>query len=355
MPRQAAKSTVKSKYAFGNAAGLTRLSHFSCHETGANVGVTSVTRGNPTIIGAASTSTLRARQWVKVNNIGGATGVNGIRKILWTTATEIAIDYDSSAEADYTSGGSVNPTCLADVLGNIDGIEMSSAATVLWSTAGQLNFDATNGTNSATLQTSTGHCDLAATDELFVFAVRASIAANPTGQEEPLFAYGVNQPSVTNAKYGQFKISINTSGVMQVGFRRAAAADTGGSAIGSNQSISCPGGALSATKETFVWACDPNTATSYWYRGGILKTTDALTLNGTGWPSAENIGWVIGSQILTPGTISTSIVAGKAASGVTIDRLLFGKVPFGPEHLATFAHQYESYGGFPKMLAGLGI
>ena len=355
MPRNATKAAIRSKYAYAGALAGRPISHFSCHETGANVGVTGVTRGNPTVIGAASTSTLRPRQWVRIISIGGATGVNGIRRVLKVTPTTITVDYDSSAEAAYTTGGSVNPTCLADAFGNLDGIEMSSAASVLWSTAGQLNCDATNGTSSAALQTNTGHCDIAASDDLFVFAVRASIVSNPTTNEEPIFTYGINSPSQTNSKYGEFKLSINTSGVMQVSFRRAASADSGGSGIGSNQSISCFGGALaSGVKETFVWACDPVTATSYWYRGGVLVNTDALTTNGTGWPSAESIGWVIGAQISAPGTISTSIVAGKAGSGITISRLLFGKAPFGPDKLAAFAYQFEKYGGFPKILAGLG-
>lgn len=349
MPRNASKPSVKSKYSNLGAIGNANISHFALHETGSNVGVTSVTRGSPTIIGAASTSTLRARQWVKIVNIGGATGVNGIRKILWTTATEIAVDYDSSAESAYTSGGSVNPTCIADTFGNMDGLEMSSAASVLWSTTGQLNFDATNGTSLANIQTNTGHCDIAASDEIFIVAVRASIAANPTGQEETILTYGVNTASQVNSKYGTIKVSVNTSGGMQTSIRRAGSEDN---SVTSNQSISCSGGALSATKETFMWALIPSLGASIWYRNGSLQNADAITLNGSGWPSAESIGWIIGAQIVTPGNIGT-IICGKGGSTIAIDRLLFGKITQGTDKLALLAKQFHTYGGFPKMLVGL--
>lgn len=290
----------------------------------AAIAVSGVSRGNPTTVSLASAYTGIVGQSVKLASLGGITALNGYAKVIGTITNGIVIDIDSSAMPAWTSGGTITPLVVADVMGSITPQDVLGTATGIWANPSDGLTSHLAGTWCDKLAGSNlTPFDLTGFSGIAVLAFDVYIGAAP-GSRETIFGMGVIG-NAGNSKTGTISASIGASGTaIETIFRPATAVDAAGANTFTYSSSLGVGGRAHVA---FIFdLTNPSAATAHSMTNGVLIGSSSLTLTGrTDWPSSSN-GVAIGAGLDSALAIATKFGAGTTTqSGGRVQNLLWWK------------------------------
>ena len=314
MPNPLTLSTVPR---FSSLAGLVNngeIMRYDFHSQQSEVGVTitSVSHGNPCVIGVASTTNVYPGQWVRIT--GTLAGLNGNQKVLHNFGSSLVLDYDSTALGTYVSGGLVNCDLVHDTFGYGPVRRCTGTVMGIWgapelgakgnATGWYCDVETGSSIDIFNLQTNTAPLLLSA---------RVRFAGNPTSVEEIMLAAGVSGQSATGSAAGYVRLSLTTSGLLGFQYRRASAADNGATTMTSNTGS----GAITANTEhtVSVWI-DPVAGQYYLVKDALTNDvkTDYLPMDGNA--HMAPLGWAMGATIDASLVVSSTRRWGKGSTSV---------------------------------------
>lgn len=293
----------------------------------ATIGVTGVSRGNPTTVSLASPYTGVVGQKIKLLSLGGMTALNGYQKVIGTVTNGVVIDVDTSDVTAYpawTSGGSISTMVLSDIKSTLSPQDIQGTTTGVWANPSDGLTSHLAGTNTPKLAgADLTPFDLTGYSGIAVLAFDIYINAAP-GSRETIFGMGVIGNG-GNSKTGTLSASIGSGGTaIELVVRPATAVDaTGANTFAYSASI----GAAAYGHVAFVFDfTNPASAIVHSFTNGLLTTSTAISLTAkTDWPSSSN-GVVIGAGLDAALAIATKLGAGTTTqSGARIQNLLWWK------------------------------
>lgn len=279
-----------------------------------------ITRGGTTKLTLASTPSPlpMVGTTIKLNSVTPST-YNGYHKVLDASGANVWIDLDSSALADWTSGGNVTFNVIYDKMGNMASQDVQGTLTNLWANqALGITADAA-GTFTNRITTGIDDFDLSGFRGYLVLGANIQIAANPSAVEF-IFSLGVNDASGANTQTGAICMTIESTGIVQFTTRPAYS--------GSNANTFTATSALSVGVTANVFAIldftnMPTSATIHLFKDGVLKESEAVTVTGATDCPSNATGIAIGCKISTALALQSKL--GASGSGAKVDKLLWWK------------------------------
>lgn len=277
----------------------------------ANIGVTGVSRGNPTTVSLASAYTGVVGQTIKLASIGGMTALNGYAKVIGAVTNGVVIDVDTSditAYPAWTSGGSISMMVLSDIKSAIAPQDILGTTTGVWANPADGVTSHASGTWCAKLSgADLTPFDLTAFRGIAVLAFDVYVGAAP-GSRETIFGMGVIGNGA-GSKTGTISASIVASGTaIELVFRPQSAVDAAGA---NTFAYSASVGTTSRAHVAFVFdLTNPASATVHSFTDGVLTGSVALTLTGmTDWPTSST-GVALGAGLDSSYAVTTKFGAG---------------------------------------------
>lgn len=294
----------------------------------AGIGVSGVSRGNPTVLRLASTPTFLVGQKVRLYSLGGITTLNGNSYTVLGrrdgVSNAIAIDVDSSAMADWTSGGTCAGDVFSDVFGNAPTMQVAGTLTNVWDQQQDGILSAAAGTYSSGLMPVSSLFSMTGFTGMLLLAMDyyapASLPTSGSG-----WAFSSGRPTNSGAKTASGCVSMgyyggSSSTVLM--FRPACASD--GSSVITTRSAP---GLVAAARNHVAYIVDCRTPAApviYGYLNGQQRgATNADMTAATGLPTAAD-GVALLSGITTTGTQNEYLGPNGTASRVR--NLLWAKL-----------------------------
>lgn len=281
-----------------------------------------ITRGTITKITLGSTPSPlpMAGTQIKLASVVPA-DYNGYHTVVAASGADVWIDLDSSALADWTSGGAMSFGVLYDRFGNLASKDIQGTQTGIWANqADGLTAHSAGSYSPRIVAADAAPFDLTGYRGILMVGAKLRVTGTPT-VDEFVFSVGRSSKQATYSASGHIGVRLGGGGNQAALSFRPAGADNDD--VDTN-TFAYTGNLGTSAQRRVAWLLDlrdTSTAYIYAYLDGVLKSGGTITLTGmTDWPSVAN-GAIIGADL--NGSLAAANLLGASASGARVSDLVW--------------------------------
>lgn len=250
-------------------------------------GTAPITKGYPTRIVLASSSTAIAGQYVTLSSIGGMTELNGTWKVIYTAPASniLWLDVDSSDFSNWTSGGVCQHDVFFDKFGNVEPVAIQGTTTNIWDNKADGVTSHSAGTHGNILTTLPDCLDFSSS-KFAVIGATVRLGATASSVESII---SLGRRTVGHGNEGVLSLSIEGAQV-RLDYRHET------SATGLNSASYSTSLGTSASRMV-AGIVDFQAQQQYLYMDGRLRDADTLNLSNAIGRVTRGAGLVLGGTI----------------------------------------------------------